>query len=279
MFDDLRRHIGKYYGKYSGLVVANDQDKNNMGNIVVTLPTIFGPTAQITARPCLPYGHFFIPAVGSTVWVEFEGGDKDYAIWVGTWYPQGSTPQPAAISTPDNRVIQTASGHTIEIMDKEGAESITIKHKGNAFINIDKNGGVLISNQNGSYVQLDAENKNASFIEEHGNIVTMSGDGIVVTEKSGKTMLQLTDDTVRVTGSAIILQAPSVSLSGDPAAEPTILATSFTNAIWTPLLTWLAAHTHPTAMGPTLPPATPPLPPTLAITPGAPFLSTAAVMK
>jgi|SRR6516162_4601622 hypothetical protein len=100
----LSHHVGKYYGKYSGTVIANDQDDDNMGTIVVSLPSLFGPDAQITARPCLPYGHFFIPDVGSAVWVEFEGGDKDYAIWVGTWYPQGSTPAPAAISPPDNRV-------------------------------------------------------------------------------------------------------------------------------------------------------------------------------
>jgi hypothetical protein len=80
----LSHHVGKYYGKYSGTVIANDQDDDNMGTIVVSLPSLFGPDAQITARPCLPYGHFFIPDVGSAVWVEFEGGDKDYAIWVGT---------------------------------------------------------------------------------------------------------------------------------------------------------------------------------------------------
>lgn len=260
MFDDLRRHVGKYYGKYSGQVVANDQDSNKMGSIVVTLPSIFGPTAQITARPCLPYGHFFIPAVGSMVWIEFEGGDKDYAIWVGTWYPQGATPAPAAISPPDNRVIQTASGHTIEIMDKEGSESITIKHKGKAFINIDKNGSVLISNQNGSYFQLDVGNKAVSIVEEHGNIVTLGKDGISFIEKTGSTMLQLTDDTIRLAATNIILQGTTCcgDPSNGPPPAPVLLLNQSTQAM---LTAFFAAHTHPTAMGPSGPPL--PLGPTL----------------
>ena len=76
MFEELRQHVGKYYGKYSGQVIANDQDPDNMGNIVVKVPAIFGPDAQVTARPCMPYGHFFIPAVGTMVWIEFEGGHR-----------------------------------------------------------------------------------------------------------------------------------------------------------------------------------------------------------
>jgi Type VI secretion system/phage-baseplate injector OB domain len=277
LMSGLSHHVGKYYGKYSGTVLDNSQDQDNMGSLVVSLPSLFGPDAQITARPCLPYGHFFIPAVGSAVWVEFEGGDKDYAIWVGTWYPQGTTPTPAAISPPDNRVIQTASGHTVEISDKDGDEHITIKHKGNAFISIDKKGSVLISNQNGSYVQLDADNKAVTFVEEHGNLVTMSSDGIVVAEKSGNTFLQLTDDTVRVTGAKIILQAPSISLTGDPAAEPTFLATSFVSQFWSQVLVWMGTHTHPTAMGPSGPAVPPPA--ALAIVPTAPFISSGTVLK
>src|SRR5208283_513920 len=179
MFEGLRHHVGKYYGKYSGEVLANDQDSDHQGSIVVKLPTMFGADAKVTARPCLPYGHFFIPEVGTKVWVEFEGGDTDYAIWVGTWYPQGKTPPQAAISPPDNRVIQTASGHTIEIMDKQGSEKIVIKHKGNSFVSIDKDGTVIVGNQKGSMVVLDAKNEQAMVVEQHGNTVSMDSNGIV----------------------------------------------------------------------------------------------------
>ena len=226
MQEDLQRHVGKFYGKYSGEVVKNDTDKENMGRIVVKVPSVFGRGAEVTARPCLPYGHFFVPPVGAKVWIEFEGGHSSSPIWVGTWYPQGTTPAKGGISPPDNRVIQTASGHVIEIMDKLGEEKITIKHKGNAFISIDKKGSVLIANQSGSYVQLDALAESATIVEQHGNVITMNKDGIVITQKSGKAAIQLTDDAVRIMGGSIILQAPSVSLTGDATAEPTFLATS-----------------------------------------------------
>ncbi len=253
MFEGLRHHLGKYYGKYSGEVVANDQDSENMGRIVVKLPTIFGPDAQVTARPCLPYGHFFIPSVGTKVWVEFEGGDTDYAIWVGTWYPQGKTPAQAAVSPPDNRVIQTESGHTIEIMDRQGSEKIVIKHKGNSFVSLDKDGTVVVGNQKGSMVVLDAKNEQAMVVEQHGNTISMDGNGIVLTQKSGGAMIQMLDDTIRLAADHIILQGATVC--GDPTAvpppAPVLLLDPATQG---QLAAFLVAHTHPTALGPSGPP-------------------------
>src|SRR5438093_1586430 len=113
MFEDLKRHAGKFYGKYSGEVTDNHDD-DFFGRIKVKVPSVFGADVEVRARPCFPYGHFFVPPVGAKVWVEFEAGNTSYPLWVGTWYPQGKTPQPAAMAPPDNRVIQTASGHTIE---------------------------------------------------------------------------------------------------------------------------------------------------------------------
>jgi hypothetical protein len=270
MFEELRQHAGKLYGKYSGDVSKNDTDPDNMGVIMVRVPAVFGAGVEVPARPCLPYGHFYVPPVGTKVWVEFEGGDAAYAIWVGTWYPQGKVPPQAAISPPDNRVIQTASGHTIEILDKPGEEKITIKHKGNAFLNIDKNGSVLIANQSGSFLQLDADKKNATLMDENGNVITMTGDGVIITEKSGASTIQMTDDAIRVMGKSIILQAPSVSLTGDKTAMPTILATPD----FITMFNLFAAHLHPSAVGPTGPPT--PLGPILA--PGT-NISSGTVMK
>src|SRR5215467_12564634 len=225
MLEEIKRHAGKLYGKYSGEVVANDIDPDHTGIISVSVPSVFGAGIAVPARPCLPYGHFFIPAVGTKLWIEFESGDPEYPIWVGVWYPKGKVPKPADISPPDNRVIQTASGHTIEIMDKGGDEKITIKHKGNAFITLDKKGSLLIANNAGSYLQLDADAKTATFVEQHGNIITMGADGVTITEKSGNTTVQMTSSACRIMAGSIILQAPSVSITGDPAAEPTILGT------------------------------------------------------
>jgi hypothetical protein len=251
---DLQRHIGKYYGKYSGEVTDN-KDKDQVGKIKVKVHSLFGKDMEVIARPCLPYGHFFIPANGTKVWVEFEAGDPNYAIWVGTWYPSGSTPPKAAITPPDDRVIQTASGHTIEILDKSGEEKIVIKHKGNSFVSIDKDGTAILGNQKGSMVVLDAKNEQALIVEQHGNTVTMDSKGMVLTQKSGGTMIQMTDDTIRLAAKNIILQG--TTCCGDPKAGLPAQALIMDAATQKAFATWLVAHTHATALGPSGPPLPP----------------------
>jgi hypothetical protein len=252
MHPEVLRHAGKYYGKYSGEVTDN-QDKDQVGKIKVKVQSVFGVDMEVTARPCLPYGHFFVPPKGVKVWIEFEAGDPNFPIWVGTWPPVGATPTKAALTPPDNRVIQTASGHTIEIMDKEGEEKIVIKHKGNSFVSIDKDGTAIVGNKNGSMLVLDAKNAQALLVEEHRNVVAMDAKGIVLTQKSGGAMIQMTDDTIRLAATNIILQGTTVC--GDPTSlpppAPTLLLDQATQM---QLALFLAAHTHPTALGPSGPP-------------------------
>jgi Type VI secretion system/phage-baseplate injector OB domain len=256
---DLERHVGKYYGKYSG-EVSDNQDEQHTGCITVKVPSL--ENIEVYARPCLPYGHFFVPAVGTQVWIEFEGGDVNFPIWVGCWYPEGAAPPEASIKPPDNRVILTASGHTIELLDKEGEEKILIRHKNNAFITIDKKGSVLISNEKGSHLFLDAEGEKTTLVEQHGNTLIMRDGDLLLVNQDGAT-LELKGDLVRVLAANIALQGSSVAL-GQGAMEPTVLGQTFA-----PLY---LAHTHATAVGPSGPPLPPPTMP-------IPWLSSAVVVK
>jgi hypothetical protein len=266
MNPDLQRHVGKYYGKYSGEVTDN-QDDSKTGLIKVKMPTVFDdPNTEIPARPCLPYGHFFVPAVGAKVWIEFEAGNLGYAIWVGVWYPSGKPPQEAALNPPDNRVIQTASGHTIELMDKNGEEKITIKHKGNAFLTLDKNGSITIANSQGSNIYLNAKDGQTTVTDQHGHLLTMTDEGVTMTNKDG-TLVQLKDDTATIMAKNIALAGTSVAL-GAGAAQPTILGTTF-SAGWNAF----AIHTHATALGP----SGPPVPPGIPLNPGAGLTSSVVV--
>ncbi len=239
----------RWYGKYSGQVTGNEDDQQQ-GRVQVTVPAIFGATLQVWARPCFPYGHFFVPPVDTRVWVEFEGGDPEYPIWVGAWYPKAVTPQESRVTPPDNRVIQTASGHTIELDDSDGKARITIRHKDNSFLAIDDKGSVVVANKNGSTLYLNADKGEASLLSEHGHVLAMNGEGMVLMNKDGAS-LDLTGDTVRINAATIMLAGNTVSL-GAGASEPTVLGTQF-QTLWTQFLT----HTHPTAMGPSGP-AVPP---------------------
>ena len=149
----------KYYGKYRGIVVDNN-DPEKLGRLKVKVPSVLGNDVVTGwAMPCLPFGgakdqgFFFIPAVDAGVWVEFEAGDLEYPIWVGTFWskPGGTTelPKPAdAQSPPTSKILKTVKKHLIELADEDGGEHITISEKdARNMVTLDENGVVVESSQ------------------------------------------------------------------------------------------------------------------------------------
>lgn len=98
---------GNYYGKYRGKVLENI-DPEILGRLLLEVPSI---PASITnwAMPCVPYagfqvGFYAMPPIGANVWVEFEGGDPNYPIWVGCFWGEGEVPLE---SPPEVKVFKT----------------------------------------------------------------------------------------------------------------------------------------------------------------------------
>ncbi|MCT9078067.1 phage baseplate assembly protein V [Streptomyces fulvoviolaceus] len=123
MFDTAGGTTALFPGLYAGTVT----DVRENGRLMVGVPAVYdvdGPEADALARPCLPYGHFFVPPVGAKVWIAFENGDPAAPVWIGTWFPQGGLPPEA--DSPDKRVVRTASGHLIVLDDRDGEERITV---------------------------------------------------------------------------------------------------------------------------------------------------------
>ena len=86
----------KFYGKYRAIVSNNKDTDDKMGRIKVKCPAVLGEDESNWCNPCTPYagdkvGHYFIPNVGDSVWVEFEGGNPDLPIWVGNWWGEKKT--------------------------------------------------------------------------------------------------------------------------------------------------------------------------------------------
>ncbi|MCT9003879.1 phage baseplate assembly protein V [Streptomyces sp. NPDC054766] len=142
--DELTRHTGNYYGKYRGIVRDNTDD-GRRGRLRVIVPDIFGPEALVTAEPCFPHGHFFVPPKDANVWVEFAAGDTRAPIWVGVWYPAGAVPPEAAVTPPDHQVIRSTAGHVVDLTDTGGGERILIRHSGGASVSIESDGSVHVS--------------------------------------------------------------------------------------------------------------------------------------
>lgn len=131
----------RFYGKYRAFV-SDNADPENRGRLRLQIPDALGDSIiSGWALPCAPYGgsagqgFFFIPDKDAGVWVEFEQGNLDYPVWVGTFWakPGGTTevPDPASSqSPPTSKIIQTAN-HTIELADADGSEAITITDNAN----------------------------------------------------------------------------------------------------------------------------------------------------
>jgi uncharacterized protein involved in type VI secretion and phage assembly len=113
----LLEHIrSRYFGKYRGTVVDN-QDPTTRGRLKVRVPAVLA-ALEVWAMPCVPYagdgvGFLSLPAADAGVWVEFEGGDPSFPIWVGCFWADGEAPEQA---DPEVKVWKT-SEHTVRLDD------------------------------------------------------------------------------------------------------------------------------------------------------------------
>jgi type VI secretion system (T6SS) baseplate-like injector VgrG len=224
----------RFYGKYRGFVV-NNTDPKRLGRLTLRIPSVLG--SEVTsgwAMPCLPYGgqknqgFLYIPDVGAGVWVEFEEGDLEFPIWVGTFWsePGGESEIPTLneadgkerkneAKPPTRKILKTSKGHTIQFEDADREEMVTIVEA------------------------------------THKHVVTLNKDGI-----------QITDG---VSGNKIIMGKEGIQVGSGGAKEPFVLGNQFLANVKT-FLTALNSHTHLAPTGtavltgpPTPPPTVPPL--------------------
>jgi uncharacterized protein involved in type VI secretion and phage assembly len=195
----------RYYGKYRGFVVDN-ADEQQLGRLKLRVPSLLGDKVVTGwAMPCVPYGGYanqgclFIPEVGAGVWVEFEEGDLEFPIWVGTFWskPGGKSELPKPNKAdgseedrvqdpPTRKIIKTKGGHTIQFEDAGGKEMVTIAESGNR------------------------------------NVITMDQSGITIQSAidvtiTGKTITMEAETEVRVAGPKITIEAQSdLIATGNP---------------------------------------------------------------
>jgi len=153
LMDVIDRLRNRFFGKYRGVVT--DVDAATL-RIKAKVPAVLAGQPTGWCRACVPYagqgvGIAFLPEVGSGVWIEFEGGDVSYPIWVGCFWHDGETPGDAAAAV---KVIVTKSGHKIVLDDD--ATTITVSDQNGNSITLDSDGISL--ERGGSQVAIgDAE--------------------------------------------------------------------------------------------------------------------------
>jgi uncharacterized protein involved in type VI secretion and phage assembly len=197
----------RYYGKYRALVIDN-ADPEQLGRLKLQIPSVLGEEVVTGwAMPCVPYGgdmnqgFLFIPEVASGVWVEFEEGDLEFPIWVGTFWskPGGDSelPKPndpdgsgqASVQDPPTRkIIKTKNGHTIQFEDLDNPEEdfILIAFK----ISDDKTNTIMI-NKDGIKLTDSKEN----FIEMKEDAFTITSKVPFTIDASGQAVV-ITADTI-----------------------------------------------------------------------------------
>jgi len=250
----------RFYGKYRATVVDN-QDPARLGRLKLSVPSVLGPeVVSGWATPCVPYGgaadqgFLFIPDRGAGVWVEFEEGDLEFPIWVGTFWTRPDTgsqlPKPqdpdgteqgSVQDPPTRKILKTGKGHTIQFEDADSAELVTIVEAVNGnVITMDKQ-GITVTATDGHQVVLDGSGITITDGKNSGNAVTMSGSGVVV----------------RTSGTQVAVGSTGVQVGGAGATEPFVLGTQLAAQVQA-FLTALATHTHVGNLGaPTSPPVAP----------------------
>jgi uncharacterized protein involved in type VI secretion and phage assembly len=161
-----------YFGKYRGQV-RNNVDPYQIGRVQVSCSAVLGDGMLAWAMPNVPIGGlqsgiYVVPAVGSNVWVEFEGGDPDNPIWAGGFWGTGQVPAQALLGVPASPsiVLNTTGQNVLSISD--GADGFTIRHRSGAMILIN-DAGITLSNGKGATIVMA------------GPSVSINGVALVVT--------------------------------------------------------------------------------------------------
>ncbi len=135
------------FGIFRG-VVTNVDDPEGLGRVRARVHEILGDTDETDwAWPCVPLagggaGWFMLPKTNDPVWIAFEAGDINRPVWLGGWF--NKTDMPPEGAGPDVRVLQSKSGHRIELGDVDGDELVRLSHKSGAMVEIDKDGNVAL---------------------------------------------------------------------------------------------------------------------------------------
>ncbi len=157
---DTRATMQRYYGKYRGTCI-NTIDPMQIGRIQLLVPDVSSVLPTSWAMPCFPVtgtqnGVFTVPPVGAGVWVEFEGGDPDYPIWVGGYYSAADVPAMARAVPPglSGFTFQTTGQNSLTVSDTPGPTGgLLIKTTTGAMISVNDT-GIVISNGKGAVITM-----------------------------------------------------------------------------------------------------------------------------
>ncbi len=140
----------KYTGPYRGVVVSN-VDPLKFGRLLVQVEDVLGDDPCIWATPVSPMGGlasggYVVPQPRAGVWVVFENGDPDRAVWTGFWRGGVGEVPPAAQNVPPGTpqiILGTPTQNYLLITDAPGPTGgiqIQLHGPGGPYIKINESG-------------------------------------------------------------------------------------------------------------------------------------------
>lgn len=164
-------------GKYRGSVLDNN-DPEKRGKLQIQVKSIWGDGAlPHWAEPSFPSTEiFYIPPIGSSIWVEFVEGDPNQPIWTGCFLTENQPHISAKITSPSNRSVQTEKKLEISLNDAAEEIKISLPNINSTIYNPGRNPGTATTNQ-----------ETKDFIKKHENFVKYGYREILpIVDSSGK---------------------------------------------------------------------------------------------
>lgn len=197
MTDDgeLKSKGKRFYGKYRGMVIDN-VDPMRIGRITASVADVYGELVSGWALPALPAaslesGIYALPAIGSSVWIEFEQGNPEYPIWSGGfWLLPVEVPPETALGPPTQITFRTSLGNLLMLDDELGG--ISLQTTVGTCIQLNAT-GILLKTATGAMLELNAvgvvlstgQGESISMLPGtvliDGTAVMINEDGLVVT--------------------------------------------------------------------------------------------------
>lgn len=290
----LENSLRLFYSSYTG-VVTDNSDPQKRGRIYVKVTELGHEDGlEVWVPPVFASvgnnrGSFWPPEVGDRVRVFYKNGQTDEPIgYIGGWYAEGEVPPEFSVSdAPDRRGFVTRLGHSFVVCEEQDNEFIKLAwHKpasgdaalsdpkktadrdsgDNAFLEFNKDGGIIMANSQGSFLEMDADKGHVRLAEQHGNSVIMDDSGIKIVDKDGN-WIEMNGGDIAIVGKGnigVMGKAMNLNTAGVFLGQGASMGVPLGEL----LVAWLATHTHISAApgSPTSPPVVPPTPALLSKT-------------
>lgn len=205
--------IGRFYSRYRGIVV-NNNDPDNLQRLEVIIPNLHAGGIKVWARSAshqggVNYGmKYFTPLPGEVVWVEFEKGNPMKAIWSYHGWAKVEVPEELKSNTVAGLI--SPNGNKVILNDTDGVLSIQVEKKIS-----------ILTEEEGESISLGIPEKcsisltgDQIEIIKGESTITLSDDGITL-KKGGSNLKKTLEDLISAVSSL-----PGSLVIADPVSGP-----------------------------------------------------------